>query len=531
MYKKKIALVGAGLMALSVAAQDIYKVENLVGEDLNGTARYVGMGGAMSALGADISVMGTNPAGIGLFRRSDISLTGSLLVQPNAEEFSDVNKTRASFDQLGFVYSLRVDGDKLKFFNIGFNYHKSRNFKNFIGLSKIPLPSGLSQTNQMADLANYYGQWNDDSGDWCSPLAHVGMNTALVLRDDDDNFYGCEAGDYSYTRVQWGGLQRYDVNFAMNFSERFYAGVTFGVTDVRWHSFLDYGEGLLDDAGGLHDYFIQNDEQITGTGFDIKFGFLARPLEDNPLRLGFSVSTPTWYSLTGNNILYANSPFINEETGADFSEWYLSTGDFDYRIRTPWSFNISLGSTIGSRVALGAEYEFKDYGSSSVSYPSFDEDYYDYVEPWADGQKDRALNEEVKQYLKPVHTLKLGLEARFSNNVYGRVGYNFVSKPFEDDALKNLYAGYDNRQGDSESVFNATGTDYVNLGAINRVTCGLGIKGKHFYADVAYQFQRQNGDVYAFHTFDGDNIRTNHLQKQSFDLNRHNIMLTLGYKF
>lgn len=517
-----------GMMAANLAAQDIYKVENLTGEDLNGTARYVGMGGAMSALGADLSVMGTNPAGIGFFRRSDVSMTGSLLIQPNAEDFADVNKTRASFDQLGFVYSMRVGGPSLKFFNIGFNYHKSRNLKNFIGLNDVPLPAGQSQTWQMADLANYYGQWNDDSGDWASPLAHVGMNTSLVVQDNDGDFHGCDAGDYSYTRVQWGGVQRYDVNFSMNFSERFYAGVTFGVSDVRWHSYLDYDEGLLDEAGGLHDYYMQNDEQITGTGFDVKLGFIARPIENDPLRVGFSVSTPTWYNLTGNNILYANSPFVNNETGADYTENWLQTGDFDYRIRTPWSFNVSLGTTLGTTIALGAEYEFKDYGSSRVSYPSYD-DYYG--ELWQDGRKDGAMNEEVKRYLKPVHTLKLGMEARISKNFYGRVGYNFVSKPFEDDALKNLYAGYDNRQGDSEAVFNTTGTDYVNLGAINRVTCGLGVKGKHFYADVAYQFQQQSADVYAFHTFDGDQIRTNNLKKQSFDLNRHQLMLTLGYKF
>ena len=64
-------------------AQDIYKVESLSGSDLNGTARFVGMGGAMSALGADISTMGSNPAAIGMFRRSDVAFTASATIQPN----------------------------------------------------------------------------------------------------------------------------------------------------------------------------------------------------------------------------------------------------------------------------------------------------------------------------------------------------------------------------------------------------------------------------------------------------------------
>ena len=53
-------------------AQTIYDGAKLTGKDLNGTARFVGMGGAMGALGGDISTMGTNPAGIGLYRSSDV---------------------------------------------------------------------------------------------------------------------------------------------------------------------------------------------------------------------------------------------------------------------------------------------------------------------------------------------------------------------------------------------------------------------------------------------------------------------------
>lgn len=55
-------------------AQTIYDGAKLTGKDLNGTARFVGMGGAMGALGGDISTMGTNPAGIGLYRSSDVIL-------------------------------------------------------------------------------------------------------------------------------------------------------------------------------------------------------------------------------------------------------------------------------------------------------------------------------------------------------------------------------------------------------------------------------------------------------------------------
>ena len=100
-------------------AQDIYKMETLSSEDLNGTARFVGMGGSMGSLGADISTMGTNPAGIALFRRSDVSMTGGFHTQADAVDFMSLGKTRASFDQIGFVYACPIDDD-VKFINFGF---------------------------------------------------------------------------------------------------------------------------------------------------------------------------------------------------------------------------------------------------------------------------------------------------------------------------------------------------------------------------------------------------------------------------
>ena len=118
------------IMALAAVlpsmAQDTYESAKLLGSDLNGTARYVGMGGAMEALGADISTISSNPAGVGLFRHSMISTSMGIVSQQDAKKFDDVGKTNFSFDQLGFVYSNQT-GER-SFVNFGVNYHKSQNF-------------------------------------------------------------------------------------------------------------------------------------------------------------------------------------------------------------------------------------------------------------------------------------------------------------------------------------------------------------------------------------------------------------------
>ena len=73
---KKYLALGALFLAASASAQNIYQNAEISStSDVIGTSRYVSMGGAMGALGADISAIGNNPAAIGLFRKSDISLT------------------------------------------------------------------------------------------------------------------------------------------------------------------------------------------------------------------------------------------------------------------------------------------------------------------------------------------------------------------------------------------------------------------------------------------------------------------------
>ena len=103
---KRILLSMALLAGTAVTAQNIYQLESFSNIDLNGTARYVGMGGAMNALGADMSVMSSNPAGIGLYRTSDASITLGVATQEDAQNFFSKSKSHVSFDQAGFVYAL-----------------------------------------------------------------------------------------------------------------------------------------------------------------------------------------------------------------------------------------------------------------------------------------------------------------------------------------------------------------------------------------------------------------------------------------
>lgn len=516
MKLKYIFITAALLNMFCASAQDIYTMESVTSEDLNGTARFIGMGGAMSALGADISTMGTNPAGIGLYRSADVATSLSLNALAEGQKFDEHGKTRMSYDQAGIVYPFKMGNGSMRFFNVGFNYHKRKNFKSLIGADQL-LANGASQTWEMADVSSYWGGTNKGT-----PLSNAGYQTCLYEKsgeEDDSEYeqYNVYNGvNNSYRKWVTGGIQQYDFNMSTNISDRYYFGITFGVYNVDVDSYSGYMENLaLNDGTSVGDYHLTNARSLSGNGIDFKFGTIIYPIEGSSFRVGLSFSTPVWYSLTANC-----TSQIYSTIGGKKYDIRTEVGDHDFNIRTPWKFNISAGGTIGNFLALGAEYEYSDYSSASLSY----DDVYDEW-GWGGNQtKDRELNREASKYLKGVSTVRLGAEAKLDYGLSLRLGYNYVSTPIKSNALQNQFIN-------SASIDYNTSTNYVNLGDINRYTVGLGYKAKHFYTDFAWQYQQQSGDFYAFTTQRGNPSETNEAPCTKLKLDRSQFLLTLGYKF
>ena len=182
--KRYYYLVFAALVSGTAMAQDQYDAANFTASDLNGTARYVGMGGALDALGGDISTMSSNPAGTGLFRHPEGSLTMSVLFSDEKGQLGH-DAARASFDQGGVVFSMEQEnrGRKgLQFVNFGFNYVKHRNHFGNANLAIQNLANTFSQTYQMADLANSAYD-NDDWGYLADLAAPMYDDNGKLIKD------------------------------------------------------------------------------------------------------------------------------------------------------------------------------------------------------------------------------------------------------------------------------------------------------------------------------------------------------------
>lgn len=509
------------------AAQETYDNAQLATTDLNGTARYVGMGGAMDALGADLSTISTNPAGIGLFRSSQVKASLGMMTQEGAGSFADADKTHMSFDQIGFVYSMRTG--RSSFLNMAFNYHKSRDFNQILTAAGKLQNASQNQLTYAKAANGLFGV--DDKGEvkvtnMYSVVDYLYWNAFIHTTDNQGNpEYGYnDASDYLFGRHNNGYIGVYDFNISGNINDRVYLGLTFGIHDVHYNSYTEYKERIVNATDNyIGDISLVDSRSVTGTGYDLKGGIIFRPVEDAPFRIGLSVATPTWFDLDASSHTQINN---GTSVGA-YDEGHKDEG-FKFKVYTPWKVGLSLGTTVDNCLALGASYEFADYSGIDTriitgdGYDGYTDSYYD------ETASDRAMNTHTKHTLRGVHTLKLGAEFKPDPSLAVRLGYNYVSPMYKTGGSRNVDV-------DSPYAYYATTTDYTNWKATNRITCGLGYTIDKFTLDVAYQYTTQNGTFYPFADYqyrssDGESIH-NTPTPDKVSNKRHHIMLTLGYTF
>ena len=149
----KSILVGTSLLltTVSVIAQTDADAFRYSGTSITGTARYTAMSGAFGALGGDFSVLSTNPAGIGIYRSSEISFTPSIFTATTKSTFSgntsSANKTNFNFGNAGLILTnkIRNEGDGWKSWSFGFGYNRQDNYNSYMRFE------GKNQDNSMLD--------------------------------------------------------------------------------------------------------------------------------------------------------------------------------------------------------------------------------------------------------------------------------------------------------------------------------------------------------------------------------------------
>ena len=526
--RKFIYMAALAALTSPVWGQETYENAKIATEDLNGTARYVGMGGAMDALGADLSTISSNPAGIGLFRKSNASMSMGFVSQQGANDFGGGHTTVISFDQVGFVWANQIS--ETDFVNFAFNYHKSRNFNHILSVADRLNNASLNGVTFEKQLDGFLYESNADDSPrlgsspayQCNQLDETLMQYTDIVWDGTTMGY-YDATGYTMDRATKGYIGMYDFNLSGNVNNSFYWGITVGLHDVNYRHYGEYTENLIGDGiAKPQDYNLRvcDEREINGSGIDLKLGVIFRPIAESPLRFGISVATPTWYRLTTSNYTYLTDWGGRYNDGTAYTGGRARCENFshDFKLFTPWKFGVSVGHTIGTNVALGASYEYSDYSALDSRI--------DYSNGWnEDSESDTEMNRHTENTLRGVSTLKLGAELKPVPELAVRLGYNYVSPMYEENGFKDQTI-------DSEGTSVSTATDFTNWEATHRITCGLGYQIGKWNISAAYQYATQKGNFEPFYyeSPSDPDVRVE-ANKVAVNNKRHQLLFTLGYTF
>lgn len=541
-----VAAVGLVPVAgMSQAAVDLY---NLSRPDLRGTARFMSMGGAFTALGGDISSLNQNPAGIGVYRSSEIGMTLNLDFQSTSTEaqgskISD-SQTRFSFNNFGYIGSISTMSDVMPTFSWGATYARTASFDRIFtgGIGNL---NGASLSNYVAALTNSegiepgemlsgdnYNPWLDGNAPWLSTLAYQGYMINDSEVDGKVNYSGLmgngTTGSASFQVREKGYVDEYSINFGGNLYNTVYWGIGLGITDINYTQFSYYQENL-DNAyiaaeskvngeynivNGKADYRLSNYLNSNGSGFNLKLGVIVKPI--NELRFGFAVHTPTWYSMTDTywgTVAYRYTPqdqnsFYDNmtdrqnpapETNDGYDSWN------DYNMRTPWRMMFGVAGVIGGQGILSLDYEYRGTSSTHIS----------------DVQGEGYINDDMKTYFKGTNILRLGAEYRITPQFSLRAGYSWESSPVKKEAAN-----------DGEVIWTAgTIPSYTFDKTTQYITAGLGYRYKGFYADLAYVHKNRESTYHAFSPVLEDTALLQGSPSAKVTDNNNQVILSLGYKF
>ena len=533
--KKICALFfSAGLIG-NISAQSAVEALMLTDNDLIGTARFVGMGGAFTSLGGDISSLSQNPAGIGIYRTNEVATT--LTISPQSTRVNNLpdnvgsNKTRVYFDNLGFVGTFHLGDMALRNINFGVAYNSRKNFARNYRVNYQSLNGSLSNaiaglcSDNPNNLLTSNGAY-DNGAPWLDILAYD--NFLIAYSPDatvsNNKYYGLfsegSTSGSGYLDVRENGYNNeYTFNFGGNISDRVFFGIGVGVIDLKYELISEYGEylnrttGETEIDGTLYpitssNYSLYNELVLDGTGGNFKAGLIA--YITNSWRIGAAIHTPTYYSVRRSAYGDIINDYIYTENGLDTKAQSNSgtpTSTNHFSLRTPLRFMIGTSYQFGYKAIVSADYEYTAYSKMKLSDDNGYEQTYAYD------------NDDIRNYLKNTHTVRIGSEYRITPQLSARAGYSFTSSPVSDKWLENR--AYVPTSGTLPSY---------SLGRTkNNYSVGLGYRFRYVYIDAAYQHRRVSDEVMAYSAIPDKKISGS--ESARLITKNNNIILTFGVKF
>ncbi len=518
--KRLYILAASALMAVATAnAQNLTNAVHLGTESLSGTARYRSMAGAFGALGGDPSVITDNPAGLAIYRGTNVfTITphwGFTSSASKGSEESTNKDNNFAISNLAAIFSYRTtDSENLVNFNFAFSI--DRQYENNTKYNTI-IDGGSSFGQYLKNQANnYLGGFYAPSVafDWYNEnttapfLSMMAYDIYAIVDDPNDNFAVIDPmqGATPYKRLfvdEDTRLDHYNISGAMNFNDVFYIGATMSISDYNSIQRTEFNEDYDYNYEGSYIAY-DNNVEFKGSGIGFKAGVIWSPFDS--WRLGASVHTPTWTTIEE---YYEGAMITDDEHVSDWSSYYDS---WKYEFRTPWEYQFSAAYIFGTRGLLSFEYDLRDFTTMKYSHNDsygLTDSYFNYI------------NDCISEYLQPQHTFKVGGELRLTKNLSARLGYAFVTSPYTDESL------YGNVSADAinQCYYETTKVNYQTLGNQYYLTGGLGWSGRHWYADAAFMYHYSK---YHAAAYPGDFSVAEPIDVK---FGEKNVDVTIGYRF
>ncbi len=536
---------------------------NYSSTDITGTARGMGMAGAFGALGGDVTGIVSNPAGIAVYRSSELVTTLNFSNMSSSTDLTGnkfkENKFKFNFDNIAYVGAFETQNEAIPFFNFGFSFNRLKNFERNYKMRGTGMGSSLTDyigvytTAVNVDERNLGvtpGNYRDvyETEPWLSVMGYNGylIDPAPYNKYNLENAYdGIYSGimlDNGLDVSERGYIDTYDFTFGTNIGNILSLGLTFAITSMNYQMASTYTEDFHTD--GNYGYDFNNWLETEGTGYNLKVGAIFTPI--NALRIGVAYHSPTWYlmndyySSSVAHDLYAlntnvasnpdNKPIdpgyavrssIYKPNVFYSNEGYEATTE--YTLNTPYKWIFSIAGVIGQQAIVSLDYEITNYKSMKLGV--------DNNAPYIDFSPDNSF---IKEDYKASSTLKAGMEYRFTPKVSARLGYAWVQSPLE--------KGF--KDGNVEVATSGTVTHYTLPGDANYFTVGLGYRfppstkdrRQYFYIDAAFVYKEQKADLYPFSkiafAYEGssyDKIIDSTPAKMKNTLMKG--LLTVGYRF
>ncbi|MGV3503758.1 MAG: OmpP1/FadL family transporter [Adhaeribacter sp.] len=479
-------LTGLALLCLAgeVSAQNEVDALRYSRLGFGGTARSQAIGGAQTALGADAANLSGNPAGLGLYRRSEFSFTpgitfgnttSSVTGQSSVDQRNNINL--AGF---GLVFANRKsDGTEGSWrggaFGIGFT--RQNHFQNKFNYRR---QTGTTEATILEAIAESATRNGLSSGNNAQSLDDLAYDAALINYDQTQGDYYAIVREGQINQSEdvlaRGAQNQWDFSYGGSFQDVLYLGGSIGFSTLRYNQQRTYREAESDATTDFENLSIYDEFTTTGNGINARLGVIVKPVD--MLRFGVSYQSPTYFSMRDE---YFSE--LQTQNGTSF-DGETDPGEYEYRLKTPARITGGVAVIAGKYGFFSGDVEYVDYTQARLR-----DD--------ADNEVFRDSNNDISSMYRPSLNVRLGAEGRF--DIFRvRAGFAMYGDP------------YDNSSYDRKKTY---------------ITAGAGIKQANYFFDLALVNSAYNS-VYSPY------VLNNQAQPVVTTKNRYNnFMFTLGMNF